>query len=127
MAEFIELARDVLDQQLVDRNGRNAGKVDGIAFEWTAGEPPRVVYLDAGTDILARRLSPRLERLLQRVRRLFRRDDPTPFQIEWSRVMHVGLAVEIDIDSATEAPEHVERWLAKHVIGRIPGAQRGTR
>ncbi|MBV8519805.1 MAG: hypothetical protein JO197_20610 [Acidobacteria bacterium] len=120
----LQLARDVLDQQLIDRYECNAGKVDGIGLELRDGEPPRVAFLDMGSDVLARRLSPRLERWLQALRKLIGRKTPEPYRVEWSKVVKIANAVTIDIDSDRDAPNHVEHWLAEHLIGRIPGASR---
>ena len=118
----MELLCDVLDQQVLDRNERKTGKVDGIAIEIRNGKPPRVAYLDMGTDVLARRLSPRLERWLQRWRER-RGTKVVPFHVPWSKVMKVHLTVDVDIDASKHEGYHVERWVAKHVIGRIPGAE----
>jgi hypothetical protein len=126
-AQTVELAHDVLDQQLIDRHKWNAGKVDGIALEVRDGEPPRVAYLDMGIDVLLRRLSPRLERALQRLRKLLGRKTPEAYQVEWSKVLKIENAVTIDIDADEDAPNHVEEWLAEHVIGKIPGAAHGKR
>ena len=118
----MDLLLDVLDQQLIDKHGRKSGKVDGIAIELREGKPPRVAYLDMGTDVLARRISPRLERWLQRWRARIGRK-VVPFQVPWSKVKKVHLTVDADIDGAKEPAYHVERWLAEHVIGPIPGSQ----
>jgi hypothetical protein len=58
----MDLIRDVLDNQLVDRNGRKMGKVDGIAIELRENKPPRLAYIETGAPTLARRLHPRLAR-----------------------------------------------------------------
>jgi hypothetical protein len=121
----VNLVRDVLDQQLIDREGRHAGKVDGIGIEIRDGGPPRVAYLDMGTDVLARRISPRVERWLQGWRKRLGRKPLEPFRVPWSKVTKVELSVEADFDAAREGADHVERWLAEHVIGRIPGANIG--
>jgi sporulation protein YlmC with PRC-barrel domain len=118
----MDLILDVLDQQLVDKNGRKAGKVDGIAIELRDGKPPRVAYLEMGTDVLARRISLRLERWLQKWRVRMGRE-VLPFHVPWSKVKKVHLTVDADIDAAKEEVYHVERWLAEHVIGRIPGSE----
>ncbi|PYQ28140.1 MAG: hypothetical protein DMF56_17020 [Acidobacteria bacterium] len=118
----MDLLLDVLDQQLIDKHGRKSGKVDGIAIELREGKPPRVAYLDMGTDVLARRLSPRLERWLQRWRARIGRE-VVPFQVPWSKVKKVHLTVDADIDAVKEPGYHIERWLAEHVIGPIPGSQ----
>jgi len=118
----MELLRDVLDQQVLDKHDRKTGKVDGIAMEVRKGKPPRVAYIEMGTDVLARRLSPRLERWLQKWRER-RGRKLVPFQIPWSKVMKVHLTVDVDIDASKHEGYHVERWLAEHVVGRIPGSE----
>jgi sporulation protein YlmC with PRC-barrel domain len=120
----MDLLLDVLDQQVIDKHGRKSGKVDGIAIEIREGKPPRVAYLEMGTGVLARRLSPRLERWLQRWRERSGRK-PTPFQVPWSKVKKVHLTVDVDVDAAKERGYQVERWLAEHVIGPIPGSEIG--
>src|SRR4051812_28508278 len=52
----MELVRDVLDKQIVDRNGRRAGRVDGIALELRSDLPPRVVAVLVGPIVLGERL-----------------------------------------------------------------------
>ena len=121
----MNLVRDVLDQQLLDREGRHSGKVDGIAIEIRGDAPPRVAYLDMGTDVLARRISPRLERWVQGWRKRLGRKPLEPFQVPWSKVTKVDLSVEADFDAEDVGLDHVERWLAEKVIGRIPGASSG--
>jgi len=118
----MDLLLDVLDQQLVDKNGRKAGKVDGIAIELRDGKPPRVAYLEMGTDVLARRISPRFERWLQKWRKWMARE-VEPFHVPWSKVKKVHLTVDADIDAAKEPVYYVEHWLAEHVIGPIPGSE----
>ena len=120
----MDLLLDVLDQQLLDQHGRKSGKVDGIAIELREGKPPRVAYLEMGTDVLARRISPRLERWLQAFRARTGRT-VAPFHVPWSKVKRVHLTVDVNIDAAHEECYHVERWLAQNVIGRIPGATIG--
>jgi len=118
----VDLLLDVLDQQLLDKHDRKAGKIDGIAIELREGKPPRVAYLEMGTDVLARRISPRLERWLQAWRARIGRN-VAPFHVPWSKVTKVHLTVDADIDAANEPAYHVERWLAEHIIGRIPGSE----
>ena len=54
------MIRDVLDKQLVDRQQRKMGKVDGIVVELRDGKPPRLAYITVGATTLAQRLHPRL-------------------------------------------------------------------
>ena len=44
----MELIRDILDKQLVDRRETKVGKVDGLVVELREGEPPRIVFIEIG-------------------------------------------------------------------------------
>ena len=118
----MDLLLDVLDQQVLDKHGRKAGKIDGIAIEIREGKPPRVAYLEMGTAVLARRIWPRLEHWLQRWRKRSGRSGES-FQVPWSKVKKVHLTVDVDIDAAKERGYRIEHWLADNIIGRIPGAE----
>jgi hypothetical protein len=98
------MIRDVLDKQLVDRQQRKMGKVDGIVVELRDGKPPRLAQWLAA---LARRWG-------------IGRGEP--FRIPWSQVRDIGIDVEVDLDVEQTPVLAWERWLSKHVIGRIPGA-----
>lgn len=123
MAE-VHLVRDVLDQQIVDNEKRNVGKVDGVVIEVADDGSARVLYLDLGTAVLARRLSPRLADLYERIRRWLIPNPAPAFQISWRKVRHIDVAVHVDIDAAEHGGYRLERWLRDHFIGRIPGATR---
>ena len=43
----MDLGRQILDQQLVDRNGLNLGKVDGVVLELRRDRPPRIAAIQA--------------------------------------------------------------------------------
>src|SRR3954470_4492419 len=53
---MLALVRDVLDKQLLDRESRPFGKVDGIVLEVRADGPPRVVALEVGAATRLARL-----------------------------------------------------------------------
>ena len=123
MAE-VHLVRDVLDQQVVDTEKGNVGKVDGVVIEINDDGSARVLYLDLGTAVLARRLSTRLADFYERLRHRFVRNPAPPFRISWKKVRHIDVAVHVDIDTAERDAYRLERWLRDHFIGRIPGATR---
>jgi sporulation protein YlmC with PRC-barrel domain len=52
----MDLVRDLLDQPVVDRNGRPMGRVDGIVLDLRADAPPRVVSIAIGPAVLGERL-----------------------------------------------------------------------
>src|SRR5689334_17807808 len=63
----VDVVSEVLDREVVDRNGRQMGRVDGIVLDIGAGEPPRVAALVVGPSALAYRLHPRLGRLMKAI------------------------------------------------------------
>src|SRR3954452_22165173 len=52
----LHLVRDVLDTQVLDREKRPMGKVDGIGLELRDGAPPRVAYFEIDGVTAWRRL-----------------------------------------------------------------------
>jgi len=123
----MDLVRDVLDKQLVDRRQRRLGKVDGLVLAipeaGTGGDgQPRVAAIEVGALVLARRLSPRLARWTAALFARLGAPEREPYRIPWSRVRDVGLDVEVEVE-IEETPLHRwQRQLRRHLIGRIPGA-----
>jgi sporulation protein YlmC with PRC-barrel domain len=110
----------VLDNQLVDREGRPLGKVDGITAELREGAPPRLVHIETGVTTVARRLHPRLGRWARGLGRRWGVRRGRPFRIEWSKVKDVGINVEVDLRAEETEALAWEKWLRKNVVGRIP-------
>ncbi len=121
------LVHDLLDNQLVDRNKLNLGKIDGIALHVARGKQPRVTHLESGALILARRLGPRWERIVAFMTRHFGiRKDPV-FRVPWSKVTKTGIDIYIDIDGVKSDAFAWEHWLDDHLIGRLPFAHEHTK
>jgi hypothetical protein len=116
----MNLFRDVLDQQIIDREQHKGGKVDGIALEIRTEGPPRVAYLDVGMDVLTRRFSSRLERLVHEIYRRFLRDRK-PSHVSWQKVDRIAISAGLDIDCSEYSTFHVEKWLRDNIITKIPG------
>ena len=111
----MHLARDVLDNQLLDRRKRKMGRVDGVVLELVPGKPPRVAHLEVGGVTLAHRVHHRLGRW-------FAGRGRKPYRIPWGRVRDVGINVLVEVD-AEQTPAYTwERWLREKVIARIPGS-----
>lgn len=117
----MNLLRDVLDQQIIDCNQTKAGKVDGIALEIRDNDPPRIAYLDIGSEPRARRISRRLERLVRKLRDRVHTEPSRPFQIPWSQVERVHISVNLRVDATEYSGFRVENWLREHIIRKIPG------
>jgi hypothetical protein len=118
----LDLVRDVLDAQMLDRRLEHMGKVDGIVLELREGMPPRVIGLEAGVTVLGRRLGRRPGRWMARLARRLSPERPSAFRVPWPKVQQIDLAVHVDLD-AEQLPVYVlERWLRRHLVGRIPGS-----
>lgn len=118
----MDLIRDVLDNQLVDREGRKLGRVDGIVVELRQGLPPKLAYLESGFPVLAHRIHPRLADWTRAVQQRWGAKRSQPIQIPWSKVKDVGIDVDVDVDAAETGALAYELWLREKIIGRIPGA-----
>ncbi|MEH2283315.1 MAG: hypothetical protein V7K90_18615 [Nostoc sp.] len=124
----MDVIRDVLDNQLVDRNQRKMGKVDGIVMELrdafggqSLREPPRLAYIEVGVTTLAKRLNPRLAGLIAAIASKWGAKQTEPFRIPWSKVRDVGIDVEVDIEAEATPALAYEKWLRDRIIARIPG------
>lgn len=122
MKEHYRLVSEILDNQLVDRDKLNLGKIDGIAIHVAHGKQPRVTHLESGALILARRLGPRWERFVAFMTRHFGVRKNPIFRVPWSKVTKTGIDIHIDIDGVKSDAFAWEHWLDNHLIGRLPFA-----
>jgi hypothetical protein len=117
----MHLIADVLDEQLQDVHGLNAGRVDGIVLEVREGQPPRVVYLEVSPITLLARFSLRLARWYARFDTHLGPGRGTPFRIPWSRVTRDGPSLGIDLALAATPINAFDDWLRRVILDRIPG------
>jgi sporulation protein YlmC with PRC-barrel domain len=66
-AERMDLVYRVLDEQLVDVDGRRCGRVDDLEFDWGAGDSPRLYAILSGSGTWHRRMPRPLRALGARV------------------------------------------------------------
>jgi sporulation protein YlmC with PRC-barrel domain len=120
--KHLDLVRDVLDIQVIDREGTKMGRVDGIVLELREGQPPRVEAIEMGFVVLAKRLHPRLEDWLMRLRRRFSVRRTACHRVPWSQVEKVDVfCVQLDVEAENTPAFDWERWLRNHVIAHFPG------
>ncbi|BAY10657.1 hypothetical protein [Calothrix sp. NIES-2098] len=117
----MDIIRDVLDNQIVDRNQRKMGKVDGVVMELQAGKQPRLAYIEVGVTTLANRINPRLARWVAAIANKWGAKQAEPFRIPWSKVRDVGIDVEVDMEAEATPALAYEKWLRDRIIKRIPG------
>jgi sporulation protein YlmC with PRC-barrel domain len=110
------LVRDVLDKQLIDRNGHRMGRVDGIVLELRADAPPQVLRMESGMDVLTRRIHPRLGRWFKSIAQRCGLRRGRPLRIGWSKVRRVGLDLGLDLDVKRTRAWLWEKWLDQHVV-----------
>jgi sporulation protein YlmC with PRC-barrel domain len=115
---------DLLDRQLVDKDGRLAGKVDDLELELPeGGGPPTVTAILAGPGALSRRLGGRFGAWLEAVaNRLREGDERRPARIPFGVVKEVGSAVALSVAKSELETDRLEAWTRERVIGRLPGA-----
>jgi hypothetical protein len=119
----VHLVRDVLDQQILDRDDVEVGRVDGIVVELRPNAPPRVVSLQVGFVPLARRISRALERFAESVHKRLGVRRTARYSIPWSAVTDVKRnCVATNLCADETVAYDWERWLRANVVERIPGA-----
>lgn len=114
----LDLTRDLLDKQVVDRDETKMGRVDGVILELRGDRPPRVDALEMGFAVLARRMGPRTERWVEKLRRFSVRK--TAVQgVAWTKVLDVEPHhIKLDV-KAIETPAFAwERWLRDHFVAK---------
>lgn len=126
----IDATYSLLDRQLVDPNGRLAGKVDDLeltdpTFDANgAGPAPAVVAILSGPAALGPRLGGRLGKTVAGIwRRLHPDEDPRPTRIPFEEVARLSDHVELGLSWQALHQHHTE-WLSTKLISRLPGANR---
>ena len=118
----MNVGQALLDQQVIDRNGAQMGKVDGVLLEIRKDQPPRVAALLVGAGSAARRVHRGFARRLLHWRRRWGPPNDETLEIPWSRVLKIGVDVKVDLEAERTPALAWEHWVRQHIIGRIPGA-----
>jgi hypothetical protein len=118
----LHLVRDLLDAQLVDRDERMIGRVDGVVLEIRDGRPPRVAAMEVGAVTLARRVHPRLGRWLRYAAIRWLPVSWRPVRLPLTLFRDLGVDIQLAVDEATERRLlRLEHWLRRHVVEPLPG------
>ena len=117
----LNLVADVLDEQIVDSKGRQAGRVDGIVLELRTDKPPRLAYIEISPITLLSRFNRRLAQWYARHDRKLGEGRGVPVRIPWSRLTRDGPGFVMDLDAESTPIFALEDWLRRHIVERIPG------
>jgi sporulation protein YlmC with PRC-barrel domain len=121
------LGYDLLDRQILDRDGEPVGKVDDVELDTDADGMPYVSALLVGQRALGDRIGGRLGRWIAGIaRRLSPSVDDPPGRIPFDLVAEVDSAVTLSVRRERLPDPPLEAWLREHLIGRIPGAGDAT-
>jgi sporulation protein YlmC with PRC-barrel domain len=114
----------LLDRQLIDVEGRFAGKVDDLELTVPDEGPPYVTSILAGPGSLAQRIGGRFGAWIESAHhRLHPSETPGPASISWGVVHEVGSAILLSVPKSVLEVERFEMWTRDHVIGKIPGSE----
>ena len=124
MTAFRELdaGRELLDHQLIDREGLFCGNVDDLELELPEdGDLPIVTAVLNGPGVLSNRIGGRLATALGELNRRLHPTLDGPARIPWRDVREIDSAVHLSVARAELDGEAFEAWCADHIVDRIPG------
>jgi sporulation protein YlmC with PRC-barrel domain len=118
----MDVVHDVLDKHIVDRNGREMGRVDGIVVEFRKDRPARLAEVLIGASVLGFRINPVVGRWIHGVEEGLGLGSERPIHVDISHVDEIGEKVKIDLavgETSADIVEHRLRvWLTK-----LPGSE----
>ena len=118
----MDVVRDVLDKSVVDRNGREMGRVDGILLDRQPDQPLRLAAILIGPAALGDRLHPALGRFVRRMEKRFGLDQNRPVQIDFADVDDIETKIRVRLTISDTAVAAVEQRLRSWLI-RLPGSR----
>jgi hypothetical protein len=124
-ARHVDAGRELLDHQLIDRDGLLCGNVDDVELEVPAdGGRPVVTALLAGPGVLSERIGGRAGHAwAELLRRLYPGREKVG-RIPMDQVADVGSAIRLSVPRDEVDSDLFEVWVRDHVINRLPGAGR---
>lgn len=135
--QVIDASYSLLDQQLVDLDGRLVGKVDDLELtdpefgddetDDSRARTPVIVAILSGPGALAPRLGGRVGALMFGAwRRLHPEENPRPRRIPFEQVARLYDHVELAVSSDDLEEDRTHRWISERLISRLPGADRAA-
>ncbi len=117
----MDVVKDLLDMLVVDRNGREMGRVDGLVLSLSVGRPPRLAELVMGPSVLGYRLHPTIGRWVGAWQAALG-IDPSPVRIDVGEVTGIDHRITVDRSLSETTASTVEQRLRKWLV-KIPGGK----
>ena len=112
----MDLVRDLLDEKVVDRNGREMGRVDSIVLRIRDGQPPAVAALELGPAVLASRIKPIFGRCISGLERALGVEEGRPLRIPFGKLLDSRDYVKVDLafgeTVAAALEQRLRRWVS---------------
>jgi len=113
---------DLLDRQIVDRDGEPVGKVDDVELTHSPDGSLHVTALLLGQEVLGERIGGRLGRTIAAAaRRLSGEGGRPPQRIPMELIADIDNTVTLSVKRELLPDPPLEAWLRDHLITRIPG------
>jgi sporulation protein YlmC with PRC-barrel domain len=117
----VDIVRDMLDKQVVDRNGRPLGRVDTVIVDIHARDA-RLVAIEVGLVSVADRLHPLLGRCARAFEIILGIEKGRPVRIPFDKVIDVDDRVKVDV-AASDTQALAMEQLLRPIVTSIPGAR----
>lgn len=118
----MDVVRDLLDKSVIDRNGREMGRIDGILLEQQPNRPVRLAAVLIGPAALGDRVHPALGRLVRRIERWFGLDQNRPARIDFADIDRIDTKIRVHLAISDTAVAAVEQRLRSWWL-RLPGSR----
>lgn len=118
----MNVVRDLLDKAVVDRDGREMGRVDGVVIDLEKSQPPRLASILIGPAALAHRLHPPLERWVQAAEKRLGADRGRPVRIDFRDIDEIDRPIRLRLSIRETAAAAIEEWLRTWVL-KLPGSR----
>jgi sporulation protein YlmC with PRC-barrel domain len=121
--DVVEAGVELLDRQIIDVDGRMAGKVDDLELEFSdePRTPPRVVAIVTGPGALSNRIGGRLGSWIGDVYGHVA-EEPSPAEISFCIVKRIDNHVDLARPRDDLGIMGLENWVRTHLISKIPGS-----
>lgn len=117
----LHLARDLEDKRVVDRNGRELGRVDRVVLAQPRDGMAHVIAIEIGPTALGARLHPVVGRIARGIEHVFRLEDGRPVRVPVEQIDSVGDTVKLTLAAGDTASLEVEQRL-RSFVRHFPGA-----